>query len=287
MKFQMKKLVVALALAASAGQAGAAMVTADTGNGDLFLTVWDANNTVSYTRDLNTGILSFLPNSVSVSAAVGGAGYPITGTITPEAGVTKTFATDALFGSAFAGVNQATDPLSWNVVGGDTLITPASSYRVTGAVQIMSTSNQNTPWTMFTSAINTMDTNLNGFMTALNSTGCGTANSCVDTSPGTAPFGSTGSFNVSLGTGTWTNTAGIGNSLYAFYLTGSGGGPSTPAIETLYQNSQNTASWTLNTDGTLTYSLAPAVSAVPVPAAVWLFGSGLLGLVGIARRKRA
>ncbi|MEN8762128.1 MAG: VPLPA-CTERM sorting domain-containing protein [Thiogranum sp.] len=29
------------------------------------------------------------------------------------------------------------------------------------------------------------------------------------------------------------------------------------------------------------------VSTVPVPAAVWLFGSGLLGLVGIARRKAA
>ena len=29
------------------------------------------------------------------------------------------------------------------------------------------------------------------------------------------------------------------------------------------------------------------VEAVPVPAAVWLFGSGLLGLVGIARRKKA
>jgi len=28
-------------------------------------------------------------------------------------------------------------------------------------------------------------------------------------------------------------------------------------------------------------------SAVPVPAAVWLFGSGLIGLVGIARRKKA
>ena len=28
------------------------------------------------------------------------------------------------------------------------------------------------------------------------------------------------------------------------------------------------------------------VSAVPVPAAVWLFGSGLIGLVGLARRKR-
>lgn len=29
------------------------------------------------------------------------------------------------------------------------------------------------------------------------------------------------------------------------------------------------------------------VSAVPVPAAAWLFGSGLLGLVGVARRKQA
>ena len=30
-----------------------------------------------------------------------------------------------------------------------------------------------------------------------------------------------------------------------------------------------------------------APAAVPVPAAVWLFGSGLLGLVGVARRKKS
>ncbi len=30
-----------------------------------------------------------------------------------------------------------------------------------------------------------------------------------------------------------------------------------------------------------------AVSAVPVPAAVWLFGSGLLGLIGFSKRKKA
>ena len=33
--------------------------------------------------------------------------------------------------------------------------------------------------------------------------------------------------------------------------------------------------------------LANNYSAVPIPAAVWLFGSGLIGLVGIARRKKA
>ena len=28
------------------------------------------------------------------------------------------------------------------------------------------------------------------------------------------------------------------------------------------------------------------LSSVPIPATVWLFGSGLLGLIGIARRKK-
>ena len=36
--------------------------------------------------------------------------------------------------------------------------------------------------------------------------------------------------------------------------------------------------------GDITTIIQP--SAIPVPAAVWLFGSGLLGLVGVARRKR-
>ena len=34
-------------------------------------------------------------------------------------------------------------------------------------------------------------------------------------------------------------------------------------------------------------TISTDVAAVPVPAAVWLFGSGLLGLIGVARRKQA
>jgi len=48
----------------------------------------------------------------------------------------------------------------------------------------------------------------------------------------------------------------------------------TPQYETGY----------LNNNWTLTMTATP--SAVPVPAAVWLFGSGLLGMIAIARRRK-
>jgi hypothetical protein len=43
--------------------------------------------------------------------------------------------------------------------------------------------------------------------------------------------------------------------------------------------------WSLDENGTLTYSALGA--PVPVPAAVWLLGSALVGLVGVARRREA
>lgn len=49
------------------------------------------------------------------------------------------------------------------------------------------------------------------------------------------------------------------------------------------------ADWTLSAQSETSYSMSITAvpTAVPVPAAVWLMGTGLLGLVGVARRKAA
>lgn len=43
--------------------------------------------------------------------------------------------------------------------------------------------------------------------------------------------------------------------------------------------------WIQETAGTVDYTFDLQVSQVPLPAAVWLFGTALLGLIGIGRRK--
>jgi hypothetical protein len=42
----------------------------------------------------------------------------------------------------------------------------------------------------------------------------------------------------------------------------------------------------LDSSGNLSYDV-PTATAVPLPPAVWLFGGGLLGMIGVARRRRA
>ena len=77
---------------------------------------------------------------------------------------------------------------------------------------------------------------------------------------------------------------------------------SSPLLITLTDGAQNNYVWYLfdgksgALSGTFDASTAfdgqdvstlSAYAVVPVPAAVWLFGSGLIGLVGLARRKKA
>ena len=84
------------------------------------------------------------------------------------------------------------------------------------------------------------------------------------------PLHTLSGFNISATSGGFTGTVGIQELHEASLLAGQ-----------TYIN-VHTA---VNPGGEIRGQLV--VNPVPVPAAVWLFGSGLLGLIGIARRKKA
>jgi len=94
-------------------------------------------------------------------------------------------------------------------------------------------------------------------------TGCTAPNYCLT---------NTGPFSNVQSNGTWSGTefaVNTNNAWLFFFIDGS----------QVSSNKNNSFSaWAVQSGD---------VSTVPVPAAVWLFGSGLLGLVGVARRKKA
>jgi hypothetical protein len=110
--------------------------------------------------------------------------------------------------------------------------------------------------------------------------------------------GSTTTFNGSYSAGTFTPTGGsmlvtscVDNGGAVNGCTFAGTGTVTNFITT--SGSVNLSSGSINITATATganvattYTLSDGVAAVPVPAAAWLFGSGLLGLAGTARRRR-
>jgi len=90
------------------------------------------------------------------------------------------------------------------------------------------------------------------------------------------------------------DTAGMGNSGDSFSFgadtdgsVGSGDLMAGAEFTVFFSDGSSASALLANTCGlTCSTITVSTVAPVPVPAAVWLFGSGLLGLVGVARRKR-
>jgi hypothetical protein len=101
-------------------------------------------------------------------------------------------------------------------------------------------------------------------------------------------------YGAPLVTNVWTGTFQNGLVKYTNFWLGRLIGTSPLQLVEYGTSNSSTSTWvnTASSDRTNTFSLYGIsqeiiVGAVPVPAAVWLFGSGLLGLIGVARRKKA
>lgn len=287
------KYLTAATLLAIAGQAGAATVgitdgspsdPAVEGNGEFILTAWDEVTKLSYTRQLEMFVEDFVPSEkVGVAGASGvGAG---TFDATPETGLTKFFAGDALFVSTFSTSNPA--DIKWRVTAGDNRLLPPETQSSPDGNVLLATSPSTTLSNVATvSGLTNALISLDDVILQINSTGCGTG---IGTSCVTTEADNPNAFGSYLDTtqygGIGATIVGLNSTAYFQYITPKSGTPGlTKPTRILYDNSAGAGTWTLGANGDLTWNIASA-TVVPVPAAVWLFGSGLLGLVGVARRK--
>lgn len=93
------------------------------------------------------------------------------------------------------------------------------------------------------------------------------------------PMPDTATFNNEKAAEYWTGTDASWDSNQAWIFFGGNGGQVTRTKSDRYY------AWAVSDGNLSTSSTTP--SAVPVPAAAWLFGSGLVGLAGLRRKKQA
>jgi len=261
------KLGVAGALAFAGVAAHASIASPSGGSSDaiLFAEVVNAAGTAavaSYAGDTGVSISSLTQGISGTSTLLGG-----------DANLAKLFAADA-----------SGDTVWFAVLGGQySGNATTSNFKAAGVAQFITTtnnnsttalSNANTSTLVKYSLINEDISNIN-----LNSGG---ASSIEGSSPATAGIWDvTNTSGLSFWDGGATsngNTVGSAENLYSV-TAGSPAGITTRVSYTL----EGTAS--LTAAGLELASANTTPPPVPLPAAVWLLGSGLLGLTGVARRK--
>lgn len=267
-RLKLKALVAAMAFAAT-GAAQAAISTdgwsqpnagAGDGSGELFLSIYDPSVSQSLVVDLNLTVSNFMTNNASLINT-----FSLTSTAldsfiaaSPNASLMQWNLGAISNGPGFANVGVLTthgnagatiDPRE-TYLGGDG--GPANGTQLLAALD-------------------------NGSAYVNNNNPTQTVQGSSD--PG-YHFGTVWGGSFGGGTWTWDNQhiGFAGGELMSFISIDE----SNPIDGQPFVAAFSNAEWMVDPNtGTVSY-----VSAVPVPAAVWLFGSGLLGLVGISRRRK-
>ena len=248
----------------------------------LVLFVKDVSTTTYYYEVLNATVSSV--NSFATLASDPVATYSLDGTGNPGTltvpNVLGSFSSANLSSFINSGGNSAANTFAWTIMG-------AKQGSNDTAANRLAVFTSNTDWLSDTYYLAGSDTNgisggintwfvndiNNGTFTNGKSTGSTAAGYGSGLNGANAPYTFFGS-DVS-------NGAALGVGQYLWEIASSNGSASN-----VYKSA---ALLTLNSDGSLSYTgadLGAGTSPVPVPAAVWLLGSGLAGLAGIGRRRK-
>lgn len=271
MKMITKVALAGLALAASSAHADVALPS--TGNGELVLFVKDTVSGAVYARGL--GIT--MDNILSASAISGGS---YTGPVQAFAYSIPTITADNNW-NAFVAAN--TGSKVWAIMGGDN----QGGITVGTGVRYATTSQLATAPAPTNINLTSGFGNLNTFLVALNGQLPDTGENSVfpnglwDQAAGGSLADSADQWFATSGTGSVNNAVtGLGTTAKFYVVTASGG--TTSAAARVYQ----AVDLRLNANGTLE-AVGGGGPEVPLPPALWLLGSALVGMAGVARRRQS
>jgi hypothetical protein len=286
----MKKLI--RFAAAGALIAGATVVHAQnqpsSDTADLWLFVSDQAAGTTFAEDTGIAITSLMP-SYATASSVPSAYVPNAVNSTALGSFSGTYGPSSALTSYINAANTAGQTLEWAV---EAINEPGSStgtgYKKAGGITGLTTNNGLASLTT-SMQLQNLQNWANGFQgdvaylagtyvaggASYSFSSGGTAGNVWGASQGASGAGSTNLY----GQGADSAGVGLGQSatLYGATANGTNASGSTGVLQTY-----NFGSIEVTANGTL-----EAVTAVPLPAAVWLFGSGLLGLAGIGRRRSA
>ncbi|WP_347989118.1 hypothetical protein [Methylomonas sp. AM2-LC] len=268
---KLSKITVAMSLALAASTASADFISSAGGN---------SSSIIFSAIDENTSSANYGATFV-YDLALGDAGLNFSSFVNGTQGTKGTLSWDLSQNAAFSAFAADNSQLQWNVLGGESLNSGLTNKTAWGALTTLTT-----PAVATSVAALTLATGSNSipiYFTNVNNA-LGVPNTNVG----------------AIAAGSLTNIANLGSLQNAGSIYANEGGVNSNTIALdLIQNSNtatkaslatpnvvtNLGSFTLS-GNTLTFTSASA-SAVPLPTSIWMFLSGLVGVLGFKRRQNA